>query len=241
VAILAGLAFQCDFPVEDVHREGIAGLRGIDIAFANKLGYVVKLLAVAERTDVRGLHGAVHPVDELQSVPELSVRVHPALVPHSHPLASVRGSFNAVFVEGESCGELMLYGRGAGGAPTASAVLGDLIDAASHLSSGGPGRAVPRRTVSTRPNEDLRCAWYLNMDVLDRPGVLGAVATAFGTHGVSIRSMEQVGLGEEARLIFLTHVAREGAVRATLDDLRQLDMVEHVGGVLRVAGGEEDE
>jgi homoserine dehydrogenase len=213
------------------------GLRGIDIAFANRLGYVVKLLAVAERTDVHGPGGDGYEPD---SVPEVSVRVHPALVAHSHPLASVRGSFNAVFVEGESCGELMLYGRGAGGAPTASAVLGDLIDAASHLRSGGPGRAVPRRSVRTRPIEDLRCAWYLNMDVLDRPGVLGAVATAFGTHGVSIRSMEQVGLGEEARLIFLTHVAREGAVRATLDDLRQLDMVEHVGGVLRVAGGEDD-
>jgi homoserine dehydrogenase len=237
VAILAGLAFRCDFPVEDVHREGIVGLRGIDIAFANRLGYVVKLLAVAERTDVREPGGDGYEPD---SVPEVSVRVHPALVAHSHPLASVRGSFNAVFVEGESCGELMLYGRGAGGAPTASAVLGDLIDAASHLRSGGPGRAVPRRSVRTRPIEDLRCAWYLNMDVLDRPGVLGAVATAFGTHGVSIRSMEQVGLGEEARLIFLTHVAREGAVRATLDDLRQLDMVEHVGGVLRVAGGEDD-
>jgi homoserine dehydrogenase len=236
VAILAGLAFRCDFPVEDVHREGIVGLRGIDIAFADKLGYVVKLLAVAERTDIRGPGDGGEP----EAGPEVSVRVHPALVPHSHPLASVRGSFNAVFVEGESCGELMLYGRGAGGAPTASAVLGDLIDAASNLTTGGPGRAVPRGTVVTRPIEDLRCAWYLNMDVLDRPGVLGAVATAFGTHGVSIRSMEQVGLGEEARLIFLTHVAREGAVRATLDDLRQLDMVEHVGGVLRVAGGDED-
>src|SRR3984957_9292129 len=237
VAILAGLAFRCDFPVEEVHREGIVGLRGIDIAFAGKLGYVVKLLAVAERTDIRGPGDGGEP----EAGPEGSGRGHPALVPHSHPLASVRGSFNAVFVEGESCGELMLYGRGAGGAPTASAVLGDLIDAASNLSTGGPGRAVPRRTVVTRPIEDLRCAWYLNMDVLDRPGVLGAVATAFGTHGVSIRSMEQVGLGEEARLIFLTHVAREGAVRATLDDLRQLDMVEHVGGVLRVAGGDEDE
>jgi len=228
VAILAGLAFRCDFPVDSVHREGIVGLRGVDVAFAEKLGYVVKLLAVAERTDSGD-----------GPVPEVSVRVHPALVPHAHPLASVRGSFNAVFVEGESCGELMLYGRGAGGAPTASAVLGDLIDAASHLSSGGPGRAVPRGGVRLRAIEDLRCAWYLNMDVLDLPGVLGAVATVFGRHGVSIRSMEQVGLGDEARLIFLTHVAREGDVRATLEGIRQLEMVEHVGGVLRVAGGEE--
>ncbi len=237
VAILAGLAFRCDFPVDLVHREGIVGLRGVDIAFADRLGYVVKLLAVAERTD---LPVADDPEHEADRTPEVSVRVHPALVPHAHPLASVRGSFNAVFVEGASCGELMLYGRGAGGSPTASAVLGDLIDAASHLTSGGPGRAVPRGGVRTRPIEELRCAWYLNMDVFDRPGVLGAVATVFGDHGVSIRSMEQVGLGDEARLIFLTHVAREGDIRATLVGLHELDMVEHVGGVLRVAGDEED-
>lgn len=230
MAILAGLAFGCDFPVGEVHREGIVGIRGIDVAFADKLGYVVKLLAVAERTDSGNPESGV---------PEVSVRVHPALVPAAHPLASVRGAFNAVFVEGESCGELMLYGRGAGGPPSASAVLGDLIDAATHLSAGGPGRTVPRGRVTTRPMQELRCAWYLNMDVLDRPGVLGAVATVFGEHGVSIRSMEQVGLGEEARLIFLTHVAREGDVRATLVGLRGLDMVEHVGGVLRVAGDEE--
>jgi homoserine dehydrogenase len=238
VAILAGLAFRCDFPAESVHREGIVGLRGVDIGFADRLGYVVKLLAVAERTDSPTTDDPEHDAGR---TPEVSVRVHPALVPHAHPLASVRGSFNAVFVEGASCGELMLYGRGAGGAPTASAVLGDLIDAASHLSSGGPGRAVPRGKVRSRPIEDLRCAWYLNMDVIDRPGVLGAVATVFGSHGVSIRSMEQVGLGDEARLIFLTHVAREGDIRATLEGLRQLDMVEHVGGVLRVAGDEEEQ
>jgi homoserine dehydrogenase len=232
VAILAGLAFRCDFPVAEVHREGVVGLRGVDVAFAEKLGYVVKLLAVAERTDSGDADGPDQP--------EVSVRVHPALVPASHPLASVRGAFNAVFVEGASCGELMLYGRGAGGPPTASAVLGDLIEAATHLISGGPGRSVPRRGVTTRAMEELRCAWYLNMDVLDKPGVLGAVATVFGDHGVSIRSMEQVGLGEEARLIFLTHVAREGDVRATLDGLRGLDMVEHVGGVLRVFGDEEE-
>ena len=233
VAILAGLAFRCDFPIDEVHREGIVGLRGVDVAFAERLGYVVKLLAVAERTDRGGGTGD-------SEVAEVSVRVHPALVPVAHPLASVRGSFNAVFVEGESSGELMFYGRGAGGAPTASAVLGDLIDAATQLGAGGPARRVPRGRVSTRAMEELRCAWYLNMDVLDKPGVLGAVATEFGDHGVSIRSMEQVGLGEEARLIFLTHVAREGDVRATLDGLRGLDMVEHVGGVLRVAGDEEE-
>ena len=230
VAILAGLAFGCDFPPENVHREGIVGLRGVDVAFAERLGYVVKLLAVAERTDD----------EDSGSPPEVSVRVHPALVPNAHPLAAVRGAFNAVFVEGAACGELMLYGRGAGGTPTASAVLGDLIDAASRLRSGGSSRAVPRRSVRSRPMEDLRCAWYLNMDVVDLPGVLGAVATVFGQNGVSIRSMEQVGLGDEARLIFLTHVAREGDVRTTLKGLAQLEMVEHVGGVLRVVDGEDE-
>jgi homoserine dehydrogenase len=231
VAILAGLAFGCDFPSEGVHREGIVGLRGVDVAFAERLGYVVKLLAVAERTDD----------EDSGATPEVSVRVHPALVPKAHPLAAVRGAFNAVFVEGAACGELMLYGRGAGGTPTASAVLGDLIDAASRLRSGGSSRPIPRNSVRSRPMKDLRCAWYLNMDVVDLPGVLGAVATVFGRNGVSIRSMEQVGLGDEARLIFLTHVAREGDVKATLEGIAQLEMVEHVGGVLRVVDGEDEE
>jgi homoserine dehydrogenase len=158
------------------------------------------------------------------------------MVPESHPLAAGRGAFNAVFVEGEACGELMFYGRGAGGPPTASAVLGDLIDAAHHLRSGSVALAVPRRKVRFLPAEDLRCEWYINIDVADQPGVLAEVATVFGANGVSIRTMEQVGLGPDARLIFLTHVAREGDVVATLDGLRRLDVVEQVGGVLRVAG-----
>ena len=167
------------------------------------------------------------------------MRVHPAMLPRTHPLAAVRGAFNAVFVEGDNAGELMLYGLGAGGRPTASAVLGDLIDAAHHLRSGSPARFVPRVRPRIRPTDDLRCAWYLNIDVVDRPGVLAAVAQLFGDNGVSIRSMEQVGLGDEARLIFLTHVAREGDVQRTLSGLRGLDVVDHVGGVLRVMGDEE--
>ena len=173
-------------------------------------------------------------------MPEISVRVHPAMLPRTHPLASVRGAFNAVFVEGDAAGELMLYGRGAGGRPTASAVLGDLIDAAHHLRSGTAARFVPRVRPRFRPTDDLRCAWYLNIDVADRPGVLAAVAQLFGDNGVSIRSMEQVGLGDEARLIFLTHVAREGDVKRTMSGLRGLDVVDHVGGVLRVMGDEEE-
>ncbi|MGH9089524.1 MAG: homoserine dehydrogenase [Acidimicrobiales bacterium] len=223
-AILAALAFGSQVLGTDVHREGITGVRPVDVAYASRLGYVVKLLAVAELVD---------------GGPDVSVRVHPAMVPRSHPLASVRGAFNAVFVEGESAGELMLYGRGAGGPPTASAVLGDLIDAARNLRAGAPAPAPRRQPAPVRPIAKLRSAFYLSIDVLDRPGVLAAVATAFGDRGVSIRVMEQVGLGEEARLVFLTHAAREGDVQATLDDLRRLDAVDRVGGVLRVVEPEE--
>jgi homoserine dehydrogenase len=224
-AILASLAFGADITDADVHREGITAVRAIDVAFADRLGYVVKLLAVAELVD---------------GGPDISVRVHPAMVPRSHPLASVRGAFNAVFVEGEAVGELMLYGRGAGGAPTASAVLGDLVEAARHLRAGTPDPAPRRAPAVMRPLAELRSAFYLSMDVVDRPGVLAAVAKVFGDHAVSIRAMEQVGLDDEARLIFLTHVAREGDVQATLEDLARLQAVDRVGGVLRVVGGDAD-
>jgi homoserine dehydrogenase len=228
-AILASLAFRCVVVGTDVPRQGIASVDPVDVAFADRLGYVVKLLAVAERFDGEG-----------EDSPEISVRVHPAMLPRTHPLAAVRGAFNAVFIEGTSAGELMLYGRGAGGLPTASAVLGDLIDAAHHLRSGAPARVAPRVEARIRPADDLWCAWYLSIDVADRPGVLAAVAHVFGDHGVSIRSMEQVGLGDEARLIFLTHVARAGDVRRTIDGLRELDAVDRVGGVLRIVGDRED-
>jgi homoserine dehydrogenase len=162
------------------------------------------------------------------------------MVPRAHPLASVRGEFNAVFVEGAVSGELMLYGRGAGGGPTASAVLGDLVDAARNLRAGAPAPAPKRFSASVRPQADLRSAFYLSMDVADRPGVLAAVASVFGAHDVSIRAMEQVGLADEARLIFLTHIAREGDLLATIDELRLLQAVDRVSGVLRVIGDEED-
>ncbi len=218
-AILAGLAFGSDLVGASVYREGITGVRAVDVAFAGRLGYVVKLLAVAELVD---------------GGPDVSVRVHPAMVPRSHPLASVRGSFNAVFVEGDAAGELMLYGRGAGGVPTASAVLGDLIDAARNLRTGSPAPAPQRGATPLRPLAELHSAFYLSLDVVDRPGVLATVAKVFGDHGVSIRAMEQVGLGDEARLIFLTHSAREGDVAATISELQALDIVDRVGGVLRV-------
>ena len=222
-AILASIAFGSKVVAGDVYHEGISGISAADIDFASRLGYVVKLLAIAEQ--VEGDDG-----------PEIAVRVHPAMVPDTHPLAGVRDSFNAVFVQGAAVGDLMLYGRGAGGAPTASAVLGDVIDAAanlrkgSHASMGHLGKAV------IRPIDEVRTAFYLNLDVVDRPGVLRAVAEVFEHHAVSIRSMEQEGLGEGARIIFITHVAREADVQATLHDLRGLDVVGRVGSVLRVIG-----
>ena len=225
-AILAALAFGSDVVDADVHREGISGLSAADVAYANRLGYSVKLLAVAELVD---------------GGPEVSVRVHPAMVPKTHPLASVRGAFNAVFVEGAVSGELMLYGRGAGGGPTASAVLGDIVDASRNLLAGAPAPAPKRTTTTVRPQNELRSAFYLSMDVADRPGVLAAVAKIFGDHDVSIRAMEQVGLAEEARLIFLTHVAREGDLLATIDELRRHQAVDRVSGVLRVIGEDERE
>lgn len=218
-AIVASIAFGTRVVADDVHREGITHVSSDDIAFARRLGYVVKLLAVAERAG-----------------DEVAVRVHPAMVPASHPLAAVRDSFNAVFIEGEAVGELMLYGRGAGGTPTASAVLGDLVDAAHNLRAGGSGRTAALDRAGVRPIEELSSEYYLNIDVVDRPGVLARVATVFGEHGVSIRSMEQEGLDEKARLVFITHTAREGDVQGTIRDLRRLDAVKRIGTLLRVVG-----
>jgi homoserine dehydrogenase len=222
-AIIASIAFGMQVVAGDVYREGISNITAADIAFADRMGYVVKLLAVAERVGDG-------------KTDEVAVRVHPAMVPKTHPLAAVRESFNAVFIEGEAVGELMLYGRGAGGMPTASAVLGDLIDAAHNLRAGGSGRTPVLARASIRPIDDLTSQYYLDIDVADRPGVLAAVAGIFGDHGVSIRSMEQEGLGGEARLVFITHSARESDVQATLHDLRAHDAVDRVGTLLRVIG-----
>ncbi|HVV37884.1 MAG TPA: homoserine dehydrogenase [Acidimicrobiales bacterium] len=221
VAIIASIAFGVGVALDDVYCEGIRRITDTDIAFAQRLGYVVKLLGIAELVDG-----------------QVAVRVHPAMVPATHPLASVRDSFNAVFIEGEAVGELMFYGRGAGALPTSSALLGDLIDAAHNLSIGGTGRAPVLSPPKLRSVDDLRSQYYLALDVADQPGVLASVAGILGGHGVSIQSMEQQGLGDEARLVFITHVAREADVQATLRDLRDLDAVRSVGGILRVIGTE---
>jgi len=222
-AIIASIAFGARVVAGDVYREGITRVTDDDIAAAHELGYVVKLLAVAEERDG-----------------QIGVRVHPAMVPLAHPLATVRGSFNAVFIEGESVGELMLLGRGAGGGPTASAVLGDLIDAAKNLRSGSRGATLGvLHRVPIRPIDETASQFYISLDAADQPGVLAAIAGVFGKHEVSIQSMQQKGQGVEARLIFVTHLAREAAMSATIHDVRELDVVQRVGSVLRVVGGEE--
>lgn len=222
-AIIASIAFGARVVAGDVSREGIRDVTADDIGAAAELGYVVKLLAVTEEHD-----GAV------------SARVHPAMVPLGHPLASVRGSYNAVFIEGEAVGQLMLLGRGAGGGPTSSALLGDLIDAAKNLHSGARGAtvgALERRPI--RPIDETSSQFYVSLDAADRPGVLSTISGVFGRHEVSIQSMQQKGQGDDARLIFVTHRALESAVAATIREVRDLEAVKRVGSVLRVVGGEE--
>jgi len=220
-SIIASLAFGVRVVAGDVYREGITGVTADDIRMAGRLGYIVKLLAVID--DVGG---------------EVAVRVHPAMVPVAHPLAAVRESFNAVFVEGAAAGELMFYGRGAGGRPTASAALGDVIDAAANLrqgtSAGVPGLATAR----IRPMDDVRSQYYLSLDVADKPGVLEQVAAAFARHLVSIVQVLQTGMGDEARLVLVTHTALERDMQATVAELRELDSVDRVGTLLRVIGAE---
>ncbi len=228
-AIIATIAFGAKVVAGDVYHEGISSITQTDIDFARRLGYTIKLLAIAEQFEDRSV----------------AVRVHPAMVPISHPLAAVRDSFNAVFVEGAAVGDLMFYGRGAGGFPTASAVLGDVIDAAANLVKGAHASIGSFGPARLRPVDDLRSPYYVNLEVRDHHGVLATVAGVFGTHEVSIRSMEQEVLSADegtppssARLIFITHAAREADVRATLHELRSLESVESVGSVLRVVGAD---
>jgi homoserine dehydrogenase len=209
----------------DVYREGITDVTAADIQAARRMGYTVKLLAIAEEIDG-----------------EVSARVHPAMVPDAHPLAGVTEAYNAVFVEGDAVGRLMFYGRGAGGRPTGSAVLGDLVAVARTRQQGARGvgcTCVYRRRV--RGMADVDTQYYVALDVADRPGVLAQVATVFAEHGVSIRSVLQRGKGEEAQLVLVTHLAREGAVQEVLEGLRGLPVVGNLASAMRVEGEEADE
>ncbi|NHC44790.1 homoserine dehydrogenase [Motilibacter sp. K478] len=219
-AILASLAFHTRVPLGAVHREGITEVTAADVASAKAMGHVVKLLAIAELVD-----GAV------------AVRVHPAMIPREHPLAGVRDAFNAVFVQSEAAGELMFYGRGAGGAPTASAVLGDLVAVARHRTGDalGPGESA-YAALPVRPMGETLTRYHVSLDVDDRPGVLAAVATAFARHGVSIQTVRQEGHADDAVLVLVTHTARDADLAATVEELRALEIVRDVTSVMRVEG-----
>lgn len=227
-AILASLAFHSRVSAEDVHREGIGDVSAADVQSAKDMGCVVKLLSIAElRTDAAGREA-------------VAARVHPAMIPREHPLASVRGAFNAVFVESEAAGQLMFYGPGAGGSPTASAVLGDLVSVARNRLSGvrGTGEsAYADRPVL--PMGETRTRYHVAIDVDDRAGVLAAVAQAFAKHDVSIKTVRQEGRGADAQLVVVSHAASDASLAATVEELREMDIVRDVSSVMRVEGGDE--
>jgi homoserine dehydrogenase len=231
-AILASLAFHTRVAAADVHREGITEVTAADVAAAREMDRVVKLLAICDRT-----------VDD--DGEGISVRVHPAMIPRSHPLAGVREAFNAVFVQAEAAGELMFYGRGAGGDPTASAVLGDVVAAARHRVHGGlgPGES-SYADLPVHSMGSTRTRYHVSLAVADRPGVLAKVAQVFSDHGVSIEAVRQrllegdsdVHDGSRAELVVVTHTATDAALSATVDALAGLAVVQAVTSVMRVEG-----
>ena len=230
-AILASLAFHSRVTAADVHREGISEVTAADVQSAKDMGSVVKLLAIAELKTVSGEAGGEEAV---------SVRVHPAMIPDTHPLASVRGAFNAVFVESDAAGQLMFYGPGAGGSPTASAVLGDFVTVARNKLAGTRGTgesAYADRAVL--PMGETTTRYHVAIDVDDRAGVLAQVATAFAEHGVSIQTVRQEGRGADAQLVVVSHTATDAQLAATVEHLRGMDIVREVTSVMRVEGGDE--
>jgi homoserine dehydrogenase len=234
-AILASLSFHTRFALENVHCEGITSVSAADIAAAKDAGFVIKLLAIAEKLTATGT--------ETDGGEGVSVRVHPTLLPREHPLAAVRGAFNAVFIEAENAGELMFYGQGAGGTPTASAVLGDLVSAARRLVLGGPGRTeTTTGHVPALPIDSAITSYYIGLDVADQPGVLARIAQIFAEHGVSIEIMRQTihrdaeSNVESAELRIVTHRASEAALAATVEAVKGLDVINSVTSVLRVEG-----
>jgi len=225
-AILAGLAFHTRVTAADVHREGITDVTAGDVASAREMDSVVKLLAIAERGPDRNGRESV------------GVRVHPAMIPRTHPLASVGDAFNAVFVEAEAAGQLMFYGRGAGGAPTASAVLGDLVAVARNRLSGSRGMGESAYAdLRIRPMGETPTRYHVSLDVADKAGVLASVANAFADEDVSIQTVRQEGHGDDATLVLVTHTAPDAALSGTVEQLRRLDVVRAVASVMRVEGG----
>ncbi|MFF4589702.1 homoserine dehydrogenase [Streptomyces sp. NPDC001388] len=221
-AILAGIAFHTRVRLDDVYREGMTEVTAADFASAKEMGCTIKLLAICERAADGG---------------SVTARVHPAMIPLSHPLASVRGAYNAVFVESDAAGQLMFYGPGAGGAPTASAVLGDLVAVCRNRLSGatGPGESA-YAALRVSPMGDVVTRYHISLDVADKPGVLAQVATVFAEHGVSIDTVRQQGKDGEASLVVVTHRASDASLTGTVEALRQLDTVRGVASIMRVEG-----
>jgi len=218
-AILAGLAFHTRVTSHDVNCEGISKISARDVAVAREMDHVIKLLAIAELT----------------SDHKVSVRVHPTLISRQHPLASVRNAFNAVFVEAESAGELMFYGRGAGGAPTASAILGDVIAIARNKTRGGEGHGESDYAdISIAPIDNVNSRYLIRLDVADKPGVLATVAQLFASNNVSIETVRQSGRGNSAELIVATHSAPESSLKKTVASLSKSDVVKSVESVLHI-------
>jgi homoserine dehydrogenase len=227
IAILASLAFHTQVSIDDVHAEGISKLAKRDIEIAQAIDHVIKLLAIAEVTE------------DSTGKKQVSARVHPTLIPRHHPLAAVRNAFNAVFVEAKSAGELMFYGRGAGGAPTASAILGDLVAIARHISFGGVGsRESDYADLAIASIGQIPTRYLIRLDVADRPGVLAGVAQTFAAHGVSIQTVRQSGRGDDAELVIMTHTASDKDLATTVKDLAGQEIVKSVESVLRVEGNE---
>ena len=220
-AIVAQLAFHTRVTIDDVYCEGISKVSAKDVKAAKEMGFVIKLLAIAERLDEESI----------------VVRVHPAMIPRSHPLASVREAFNAVFVEAESAGSLMFYGRGAGGAPTASAVLGDLVAVARNKMSGrrGPGESI-YADLKVKSVDNALTSYYISLQVEDKPGVLAQISQKIADNKVSIQTVRQDGLENDAQLVIRTHIALEKDLAKTLEALRNLDSVKEISDYMRVEG-----
>ena len=220
-AIVAQLAFHTRVTIDDVYCEGISKVSAKDVKAAKEMGFVIKLLAIAERLDEESI----------------VVRVHPAMIPRSHPLASVREAFNAVFVEAESAGSLMFYGRGAGGAPTASAVLGDLVAVARNKMSGrrGPGESI-YADLKVKSVDNALTSYYISLQVEDKPGVLAQISQKIADNKVSIQTVRQDGLENDAQLVIRTHIALEKDLAKTLEALRNLDAVKEISDYMRVEG-----
>ncbi len=221
IAILASIAFNSRVTVGQVPVEGIRSIAPADIVYAREMGYAIKLMAIARRVD-----GTI------------DVRVHPAMIPLSHPLATVSGVYNAIYVTGDAVGETMFFGEGAGSLPAASAVVGDVIEVARHVRSGCLGLVgcTCNEHLEVRDISTLRTGYFIRFQVADRPGVLASVASKFGEHGVSIASVIQKRVFEsgDAEIEYLTHTAEERAVRAALEEISRLDVVREVASVIRV-------